>query len=200
MDERKTFEADFEFTLTLLDAFFKQRQIRTALAMIADKDISGWEKWWQIELAMFLSEYEHVAEWDMEEPFFTDLRRHTSQDFMAIDLCFRRKGHSTGRLIFLELKQDPDWKRCVANMLSDAEKVYSAQSISLSGAEIRNFFLAGIYIRPSESKAEIHDYIEDVTEGRDVNGNLWRAASLPTRPTASPYFELYLCPSGPPAV
>lgn len=167
MGERQTFEADFEFTLAILDAFFEQRQIRTALAMIADKDISGWEKWWQIELALFLSEHEDVAEWDMEEPFFTDRRCHTAKDSIAIDLCFRRKRYSTERLIFLELKQDKDWKRCVANMMLDAEKVSSAQTKSMFGAEFRNFFLVGIY--PSVPKAEIHDYIEDEAEGRQVD-------------------------------
>ncbi len=169
MSERSTFEADFEFTLSILDAFFAKKRIQTSLAQIAEKDISGWERWWQIELALFLSEHDDVAEWDMEEPFFTDRRHHTPQDSLAIDLCFRRKRHSTERLIFLELKQDPGLKRCVANMLSDAEKVCSAQSKSRLGAEIRNFFLAGIYMSPSESKAEIHDYIADVAEGREVD-------------------------------
>ncbi|MEK6762975.1 MAG: hypothetical protein AABY96_09690 [Nitrospirota bacterium] len=168
--------------MSLLDAFFKQSQIQTVLAMIADKDISGWEKWWQIELALFLSEHDDVAEWDMEEPFFTDLRHDTSQDSLAIDLCFRRKRHSTERLIFLELKQDQDWKRCVANMLSDAEKVYSAQSKSVFDAEIRNFFLAGIYISPNESKAEIHDYIEKVTESRDVEWELMETRFIANTP------------------
>ncbi len=182
MSERDTFEADFEFTLALLDAFFKQRQIQTALAMIADKGISGWEKWWQIELALFLSEHEDVGDWDMEEPFYTDLRRHTSQDFMAIDLCFRRKRYSTERLIFLELKQDVDWKQCVANMLSDAEKVSSAQSKSMLGTEIRNFFLAGIYPSPRESKAEIHDHIEVVTKDRQVDWELMETRFIANTP------------------
>lgn len=180
MSERNTFEADFKFTLSLLDAFFKQSQIQTALAMIEEKGISGWEKWWQIELALFLSEHDDVGDWNMEEPFYTDLRRHTSQDFMAIDLCFRRKRHSTERLIFLELKQDLDWKRCVANMLSDAEKVYSAQSRSMLGTEIRNFFLAGIY--PSESKAEVHDYIEVLAEGREVDWEIMETRFIANTP------------------
>lgn len=116
----------------------------------------------------------------MEEPFFTDRRHHTSQDSMAIDLCFRRKGHSTERLIFLELKQDSDRKRCVANMLSDAEKVCSAQSRSLSGAEIRNFFLVGIY--PSESKAEVRNYIEKEAEGRQVEWEIMETRFIADTP------------------
>ena len=166
MGERNTFEADFEFTLAILDSFFAQKRIRTALAKIAETEVSGWEKWWQIELALFLSEHEDVAEWNMEEPFFIDRRHRTPQDSLAIDLCFRRKGQSSEKFIFLELKQDQDWKRCIANMMMDADKVSSAQTKSLLGAKIRSFFLAGIYFRMP--KADIHDYIEEEAEYRQV--------------------------------
>lgn len=180
MSERDTFEADFEFTLAILDSFFAQKRIRTALAKIAETEVSGWEKWWQIELALFLSEHEDIAEWDMEEPFFTDRRRHTSQDSLAIDLCFRRKRQSSERFIFLELKQDQDWKRCVANMMSDAEKVYFAQTKSLSNAKIGNFFLAGIY--PRVPKADIHDYIEEIAEGRQVEWEVMESRFIADTP------------------
>ena len=180
MSEQDTCEADFEFTLAVLDSFFAQKRIRTALAKIAETDVSGWEKWWQIELALFLSDHEDVAEWDMEEPFFTDRRRHTSQDMLAIDLCFRRKRQSSERFIFLELKQDQDWKRCVSHMMSDAEKVYCAQTKSLSNTRIRSFFLAGVY--PSIPKAAIHDYIEEIAEGRQVEWEIMETRFIANTP------------------
>lgn len=170
MDDRRTFASDFDFTLTLLSDFFAQKRIRSTLAKIADAEVTGWEKWWQIELAMFMSEYDDIAEWNIEEEFLTDRRQSTTKDFIAIDLCFRRKRHASDRLVFLELKQDLDWKRCISNMLRDAEKFYSGHTRSLSDAEVRSFFLAGVYLRMP--KAEVHDYIEDATQAREIDWDL----------------------------
>jgi len=166
-----TFEADFDFTVDVLNAFFGQSRIRRSLKAIAETEVTGWEKWWQIELAMFLSEHDDVAEWEIEEEFLTDRRLAVTKDYIAADISFRRKKHASDRLIFLELKQDKDWKRCIANMMNDAKKMDTAQSRSLSGAAIRNFFVVGVY--PSVvGKAEVHDYIEQLAEGRGVDWEL----------------------------
>jgi|CXWL01.1.fsa_nt_gi hypothetical protein len=170
MDNRRTFESDFDFTLTLLSDFFAQKRIRSTLTKIADAEVTGWEKWWQIELAMFMSEYDDIAEWNIEEEFLTDRRQSTTKDFIAIDICFRRKRHASDRLVFLELKQDLDWKRCILNMLRDAEKFYSGHTRSLLNAEVRSFFLAGVYLRMP--KAEVHDYIEDAAQAREIDWDL----------------------------
>ena len=167
MDEGKTVEADFDFTVELLSAFFSQARVRSTLAKIVEAGVTGWEKWWQVELAMYLSEHPEIADWDLEVEFLTDRRRSTAKDFMAIDLCYRRKRHAGDHLIFLELKQDEDWKRCIGNMLRDAEKFGASQSRSLSGASVRSFFLVGVYTRVS--KGEVHDYIEEAAERHEVD-------------------------------
>ena len=166
MGEKEQFEADFDFTSVVLEGFFKLSRIQRTLSAILDKGVTGWEKWWQVELALYLSEHPEIGEWDMEEPFFTDRRREKNKDMLAIDICFRRKKHSINSMIFLELKQDGDWKRCITNMINDAEKVYSAHTKSHSGLAIRNFFLAGVY--PSIEKAEVKDFVLNLAERRDV--------------------------------
>lgn len=158
MQETKQVEADFEFTWAVLTDFFGQKRIQRALDAIHETDVTGWEKWWQVELALYLSDHEEVGDWNMEERFFTDLRRGMERDSIAVDLRFRRKRCSKDALIFLELKQDSDWKRCVENMLRDAKKVFGAQSCSHEGSIVRSFLVAGIY--PSEPKALVHDYVE----------------------------------------
>jgi len=154
----KQFEADFEFTWSVLTDFFKQKRIQRTLAAIEEAEVTGWEKWWQIELALYLSEHDEVGNWNMEERFFTDLRRGTEKDSIAVDLSFRQKRCSKDAMIFLELKQDADWKRCIENMLRDAKKVFGAHSRSHEGSAVRSFFVAGIY--PSEPKGVVHDYVE----------------------------------------
>lgn len=170
MNEAKQFEADFEFTWAVLTDFFEQRRIQRALYEIHECEATGWEKWWQIELALHLSDHEDVGAWNMEERFLTDLRRAVEKDSIAVDLCFRRKRCSSDSMIFLELKQDAEWKRCIDNMLRDAEKVFSAQSRSHEGAAVRSFFVAGIY--PSEPKVAVHDYIEKRLDQFEIDWDL----------------------------
>lgn len=177
MSEIARFEADFDFTFDVLASFFKRAKVQRALQSIEDMEVTGWEKWWQIELALYMDEHPDVAEWDMEEPFFTDRRTSAQKDFVAVDLCFRRKKQSSDSLIFLELKQDVDWRRCVNNMMRDAEKIYSCQSRSHSGAAIRNFFVAGVH--PSEAKAEVRDYILDRAEKLEIDVDLVDSKFIP---------------------
>jgi hypothetical protein len=180
MKEDQTSESDFEFTRDLMVAFFGRTRIQATLERIASTDVTGWEKWWQIELAMFLAEHEDIAEWDMEEEFHTDLRTGASQDFMAIDICFRRKGFAKNHFVFVELKQDRDWKRCISNMLTDAEKFGVSKTRSLSGLQVRSFWLVGVH--PGDSKAEVHDYIEHVAENRDVEWDFMETRFIPGTP------------------
>ena len=177
MEENQTVEEDFDFTVNLLTAFFSKARIRGTLQKIFETEATGWEKWWQIELAMFLCDYEDVAEWDMEEVFLTDLRTSISKDRMAIDVCFRRKGYTKGHFVFLELKQDRDWKRCIGNMLRDAEKFSTSHKRSESGLTVRSFFLVGVY--PSEGKAEVHNFIEEAAGQRDVDWEFMETRFIP---------------------
>ena len=78
------------------------------------------------------------------------------------------KGYSTKEMLFLELKQNNDFAKCVANMLSDTEKVFSAQKYSSTGLMIRNFFVVGVYPSGDLTKKTIHDYIIDRADARDI--------------------------------
>ena len=167
MNEQALFDADFTFTFDLLSGFFKQARIQRALKAIADTGVSGWEKWWQIELVLYASEHQNVGDWDMEEPFYTDRRCERQKDVIAVDFCFRRKKHSCDSMIFLELKQNEDWRACIDNMMRDADKIYRSQSRSHNNAKIRNFFVAGVY--RSVSKADVHNFVFQRADDLDIN-------------------------------
>jgi hypothetical protein len=180
MLDSKQIEADFEFTWGVLAGFFSQQRIQRTLAAIDGTDVTGWEKWWQVELALYLSDHDDVADWNMEERFYTDLRRSVEKDCIAVDLSFRRKKCSKDAWIFLELKQDPDCKRCIDNMLRDAVKVANSHSRSHEGAAIRSFFVAGIY--RSESKADVHDYIDKRSDELDIEWDVMDTKFIPDTP------------------
>ncbi len=166
--EKQRFKTDFGFVCDRVGEFFSRRTVGRALELIDEVGITGWEKWWQVEFAAWLSDHDQISEWVMEEVFLTDLRRNTSKNSIAIDLGFRMKGYSTKEMLFLELKQNHDFVRCVDNMLTDAEKLYTAQTYSGSGLKIRNFFLVGVYPSGELAKKVIHDYIVDRAEERDI--------------------------------
>ena len=155
-----TFIKDHEFVAARLDEFFDLSRIQESLDAIEQIGITGWEKWWQVEFAKWLSEHVDISEWSMEEVFLTDLRKtNTTKDFIAIDIGFRRKGYSTAEMLFLEFKQNENWKLCVNNMVTDAVKVDHAQKRSENGLMIRNFFVVGLYFTEDVTVTEIHDYI-----------------------------------------
>jgi hypothetical protein len=164
------FEDDFNFVKDHISDFFDRGSVRRILELIDDVGITGWEKWWQVEFAAWLAEHDGIGDWSMEEVFLTDLRHRPTKDSIAIDIGFRLKGFSTKEMLFLELKQNIEWKRCMENMLVDAKKVELAQSVSIDGGvRIRNFFVVGIYPTGDTSKAEVHDYVEKRAEQLDIS-------------------------------
>ena len=90
--DRAKFEADFLFTRDHISQFFDRGAVRSALDLISEVGITGWEKWWQVEFATWLAENDGIGDWVMEEKFLTDLRRNGKKDSVAIDIGFRLKG------------------------------------------------------------------------------------------------------------
>lgn len=153
----------------LLD-FFKTKRIKESLDAIHELEISGWEKWWQTELAMYLANAESIAEWDMEHPFDTDHRTSLKQDRMALDIGFRLKRHAKGDWLFVELKQDDDYQRCIDKMGKDVEKVFSARKQSFDGLKVRYIACAGAFLSVAHEDA-VMDYAEDLLNSMGVDSS-----------------------------
>ena len=115
-----TFLQDMCTVKEMMDEFISQEHITKGLKQIAEIGITGWEKWWQIELAIFLDSYENIKEWDMEHEFEVDRRKYGG-DRLYVDFGFTLNDWS-GEYVFLELKQNNDFKKCIDMMFKDAEK------------------------------------------------------------------------------
>jgi hypothetical protein len=151
----------------LLD-FFEDKRIVETLGKIGEFGVSGWEKWWQVELALFLSHADDtIAEWDMEHPFDTDRRTRLTQNRMALDIGFRLKRHSKDHWYFVELKQADDYRTCIDRMCKDAEKVFSSRSRSFDGLSIRYIACAGVFRQAPEEA--VLDYAEEVLESVGID-------------------------------
>lgn len=149
---------DLDKISDVLVDFFKVSRISKTIATFHDLNISGWEKWWQMELAIFLADHKSIGEWDIEHPFDTDKRTLLNQDRMALDIGFRLKSHKKDEWYFVELKQSPKYKDCIDRMVGDASKVFSARKKSFDGLAIRYIACAGIFLNDDEEK--IMDYAE----------------------------------------
>ena len=102
--------------------FFDTPRIRESLEKIHKYGISGWEKWWQTELAIYLAQADDtVAEWDMEHPFDTDGRSKLSQSRMALDIGFRLVRHAKDEWYFIELLTSQKYRRQEMNYRDRAE-------------------------------------------------------------------------------
>ena len=149
--------------------FFGSDRIVKSLDEIHRFGLSGWEKWWQTELALFLAKSDHlVSEWDMEHPFDVDKRTKLSQTRMALDIGFRLKRHAKDEWHFIELKQDDDYKKCIDKMARDADKVFSARKDSFDGLRIRYIACAGAFLSVADED-EVLDYAERALDKFDID-------------------------------
>ena len=134
--------------------------------------ITGWEKWWQMELAVYLANSSKIAEWDMEHPFDVDKRKGIAQSRMALDIGFRMNRHASDSWYFLELKQDNDYKKLLQRMGKDVEKVFSARTRSFDGLKVRYIACAGIFADQGDEYENIIEYAEKLMDsiGADSGG------------------------------
>jgi hypothetical protein len=137
---------DFEFICNLSSDFFKKTKIQNALNIIANKkgkknkEITGWETWWQIEFASFLETYDKITEWNREVRVEIDKKTTKKRSNMIVDFEIRKK-HSQHK-IFLELKQHSSPTTCVNNMMLDADKVWAGKP---KDTIYNSFFCIGIH-------------------------------------------------------
>ena len=143
--------------------FFRCSRIVKSLEDMHEVGISGWEKWWQIELAIYLANADSIAEWDMEHPFDTDKRTSLKQNRMALDIGFRIKRHNKNEWLFVELKQNNNYIACINNMCKDVEKVFSARTKSFDGLNVRFIACAGVFLTEKDDE-KVLDYAEEALD------------------------------------
>lgn len=132
-------DRDFAHLTSLLELFFKRKDIRDKLNIIDQHNISGWEVWMQIEFANLLTSTEH--EWWREYTLNCDLRKNPERRSVRPDFLLRKKGWTQESYIALEMKQNIDSTSCVKNMVSDLVKT---AKIKNSEIELRSFWTLGI--------------------------------------------------------
>lgn len=147
-------QADFEYMQILLEDFFKIPSIRSALRVIAEVDITGWEIWFQVEFARFLAEHISEPEWGRECAIEFDYRREKNRYFFKADFIIRKKHWTKGRWIALEVKQHVNPGNCITNMIADLAKVGRMRKSAL---DMRSIWALGIFLTDDEK--DVHEMI-----------------------------------------
>ena len=130
---------DQEFIHSLTQDFFRTKRVRETLSLIADCEISGWEKWLQIELARHCNSRDDVKTWDREVRYSLD-QRSAKRAATAIDFLIHQKHkHSP---LGVELKQVKSPRACIKAMLQDKKKVWN---IKWSQDNLRDVWCIGIH-------------------------------------------------------
>ncbi|HEX7636230.1 MAG TPA: hypothetical protein VF427_13250 [Noviherbaspirillum sp.] len=140
---------DFEFLTDLVSDFFSRRSVRDTLSTISDFEISGWEKWIQIEFARFCKDHEKISEWGRELRYELDKRISNGKSMCSIDFLIRQK-HKQSPL-GIEIKQHSSPNNCIKAMLQDIAKV---NRIKYSQDDLRSIWCIGVH--SAESPAEVN--------------------------------------------
>ena len=138
---------DLEFITTLAEGFFAQRAMRRTLRVISDQQISGWEKWLQVEFAAYIHDHEDIKAWSRETPYLTDRRIERARERCAVDFIIHQK-HKQSHLA-LELKQVNSVGRCAKAMVGDILKMLT---IRQSQFDIRGVWCLGVHTRAPETE------------------------------------------------
>lgn len=134
---------DFEFLKEVTGAFFKNR-IAYRIQSFRESNITDFEKWLQVELALHMSQMSKKPEVKREHPvsFHRGKARRESRKGMKIDFCIRPHGCLIDWFILLEVKQKWSVQECVTNMVKDLQKVYKGRD---SEKAARSFWSLGVH-------------------------------------------------------
>ncbi|MEI7868943.1 MAG: hypothetical protein WCI11_13720 [Candidatus Methylumidiphilus sp.] len=145
---------DFVYLGTLVEEYFRQQRVGKALSIIEDQEITGWEVWFQVEFASFLSQHPSEPEWWREWPVEFDGRIEKEHLFCRPDFIIRKKGWRKYSYAALEVKQHPEAGICFSNLMKDIKKV---AKVKASALDIRTFWVLAIHHR--KPKPELRELI-----------------------------------------
>lgn len=139
---------DFDYVAQLVNGFFSQRKVGRSLQLIEEYEITGWEVWFQVEFARFLSQHESGPVWKREWSIDYDHRMEKARNFCRPDFIIRKKGWRNESYMIVEVKQHPDAGNCFSSMMKDVKKI---SMIKKSSLVVRGYIFLGIHKRRKKS-------------------------------------------------
>jgi len=139
-----------EILQSLLQEFLSKSNVSKTFWFIWEKEITGFEKWFQIEFLRFLHEHEYVVSEDIfkEDYYPYDRRKNKDRKGIKVDITFRTKCKQY--YIALELKQCNEL--CLRILDQELSKLCKIKP-SLQNCYFRKVF--ALIVHPFKSEDEI---------------------------------------------
>lgn len=134
---------DFKFLKEVTGSFFKNR-VASRIQSFRVSNLTDFEKWIQVELALHMAQMPKKPEVKREHPvsFHLGKARGEARKGMRIDFCIRPHGCLSDWFILLEIKQKWSVQECITHMVNDVRKIYLGRD---SGKSARSFWSLGIH-------------------------------------------------------
>ncbi|GIU26455.1 hypothetical protein [Shewanella sp. MBTL60-007] len=150
---------DLEFVRTLIGEFISCDEIKRKLSLIeglnlkSGKKTHDYEKWLQIEFAMFLDslDCDRVSGWGREKRYVLDGRRKSrisSKNTTTVDFWIKRKYQKYSGEILIEFKRARSINGCVKQMIKDGALL---RKIKASESDVRTFWMVGFHPNENDS-------------------------------------------------
>lgn len=149
---------DLEFIYKLISDFVESLSVNDKFQLIEtlietpDKRVHDYEKWLQIEFAMFLYQRPNseVSDWGREKIYTLDRRlksRIKHKKSTTVDFWLKRKHQKKPGEILIEFKRAKSINNCVKQMINDGALL---RKIKKSENMVRSFWMVGFH--PSETE------------------------------------------------
>ena len=146
--------------ILLLRGFFRTNHAKESLKVLHQSQITGWEKWWQIEFGIYLAKSKKVAHWTHEHRVFHPSKIGHRRKSSLVDIGIQFKYIEPQKLFALELKQNINAKKCIDAMALDMGKVLRYENGSDRSPSVYRFTYVGI-VPSCESDDEIIELCEE---------------------------------------
>ncbi|HHC5059904.1 TPA: hypothetical protein ACN6VL_001021 [Aeromonas veronii] len=158
--------SDFVVSLSAINKF----QLIESLIETPDKRVHDYEKWLQIEFAMFLYQRQNseVSDWGREKIYPLDRRlksRIKHRRTTTVDFWLKRRYQKYPGEILIEFKRAKSINDCVKQMIDDGALL---RKIKKSESMVRSFWMVGFH--PSETA---YHNVFDKTFKQEVKLNEW---------------------------
>lgn len=128
---------DIEYCHKIIREFFSLKSVSSKFEFLEKRNITSYEKWLQVELANFMNNKSDLSYLILEDQFEVRKNAIIEKSTVRPDIGFRPKGWKKDSLVYIELKQNLDYKKCLKEilvwMMGICLKRYQIQTIQCLG-------------------------------------------------------------------
>lgn len=156
-----TRDFDFSILVSILNRILKDKEFKKKLHFIVDRQINDWEKWLQIELALFLTSKKYNV--IREVTAYLDPEIYPNSKLSKIDMIIQKPKYEFDDYLFIELKCTKSHTALKRGLRNDWKKL---NSIVKCDYKMKNSFLIGFHLFCKDDAInEMNSYVTEKLHG-----------------------------------